>query len=222
MSKDKITNPHRAELAVAIAAAESAKQSLVTARKAANTAETRRWAAQGRLEELQKLTAGSPSPDDQTMEALAAAGSDFDILAHQMPDAEARAGEEKAEKEIAAWRAAQKNAEKIIPDRQEEVEQAARNVAKAARAVIAKSFDVGALLSEAEAAAASVVEKRTRLMYIRPFLDDEADSQAISSFLSRSWLIHEGSEAWKGHPLIVAHRAAHEALLQDAEAPLPA
>jgi hypothetical protein len=217
----KLNEPHRAELATAIAAAESARQSLSTARTAAGNAESRLYEAIGKLEDLRKLAPGNDAASqDHVLEALAAATPGFDILALSMPDADARALESKAENEIVAWRSAHQNAEKSIPDRQEAVEYADRRVDAAARAVIASSVDVGRLISEAEEAAASIVEKRIRLIYLRQLLDDEADRQAIAMFLSRPWL-DEGSENWKSHPVVVQHRAAYDELLRDATAPLP-
>jgi hypothetical protein len=151
-----------------------------------------------------------------------AAGSDFDIHTLAIPGAEARAREEKAERDLTAWRDARAVAEKAIPDRKDAVADSDREIAKAAHVVIGSTFDIGKLLSDAEAAQAAVVEKRIRLIYLRSLdLGDEAERQAIARFLETSWLLHEGNESWKYHPVIVAHKAAFEELLRDAEAPLP-
>jgi hypothetical protein len=57
MAKEKITqnDPHRAELAAAIADAEAARKRLEIARTAAANAETHLYEAHGKLEELRKL-----------------------------------------------------------------------------------------------------------------------------------------------------------------------
>jgi hypothetical protein len=180
------------------------------------------YEAIGKLDELRLVEPATGASQDHVLEALAAAGSDFNVLGLEMPDAEARAREEKAERDIAAWRRAHDIATKAIPDRQQAVERAERAVEIAARVVIGKSFDVGQMIAEAEEAAAAIVKRRIRLMHLRPFLEDVAARQAIERFLSRPWLEDEYSEAWKNHPVVIADRAAYEELLRDAGAPLPA
>lgn len=223
MAKDKIISddPHRAALAAAIADAKAAGRNLEIARVAATNAENQMFEAIGKLEELRKPVPANASPDGM-LEALAAAAPGCDVHDLEMHDAEAREREAKAENEISAWRRVYAIAEQAIPDREHGVEIADRKVEAAARVFIGSSFDIGKMIAEAEIAAASIVEKRIRLMYIRPLLEDEGDRQAIERFLGRPWLGDEGSEAWKDHPMVVAHRAAYEELLLDASAPLPA
>jgi hypothetical protein len=223
MAKGKIISdePHRAELAAAITDAEAARRALEIARTAAGNAENRMYEAHARLDEVRQLEPENASPD-RMLESLASADASFDVLALEMPDAPARARAEKAEHDIAAWRRAHDIAEKAIPDRQQAAEQAQRKVEIAARVVIGSSFDVDQMISDAEEAAAAIVEKCIMLMYLRPFLDNEGARASIERFLSRSWLEDEGSDAWKDHPAVVAHRDAHAELLLDAAAPLPA
>jgi hypothetical protein len=179
------------------------------------------YEAIGALEDLRAVEPVNASQDH--LEALAAADGAFDIQALGMPGAEARAREEKAERDIAAWRHAHVHAEQAIPDRKLAVEYADRKVENAARAVVGKSFDIPRLIAEAEEAQAGVVEKRIRLIYARGLrIEDEGDRAAIERFLSHQWLLHEGDESWKHHPVIVAHKAAFEDLMRDAAAPVPA
>jgi hypothetical protein len=224
MAKDKIipNDPHRAELATAIAAAASARKNLETARAAFTNSEAKMNEV---YDELEKLRAVEPVTATQDhLAALAAADGAFDIQALGMPGAEMRAKQEKYECDIAAWKHARALAEKAIPDLKLAVEYDDRAVEHAARAVMGKSFDIGKRLDEAELAAASLAEKRIELMYIRSFLlpEDDNDRHPIASFLSRPWLMDEVNENWKRHPVVVAHKAAFEELLRDAEAPVPA
>jgi hypothetical protein len=218
----KLDNPqHRAALAVAIEGASSARKNLEIARTAFTNSENKVNEAYGKLDALREVAPANASPDAM-LETLAA-GSDFDIHTLAIPGAEARAREEKAERDLTAWRDARAVAEKAIPDRKDAVADSDREIAKAAHVVIGSTFDIGKLLSDAEAAQAAVVEKRTRLIYLRSLdLGDEAERHAIAQFLSHQWLLHEGSEAWKYHPVVTELQAAHEALLLDSSAPLPA
>jgi hypothetical protein len=223
MAKDKIiSDTHRAELAAAITDAEASRKNLETARSASRNSEAKMYEAYGALEEARAVEPVNASQDH--LEALAAADGAFDIQTFGAPGAAARAKEEKAERDIAAWRHAHALAEGAIPDLKLAVEYADRAVEKAARVVMGKSFNVAQMLDEAELAAASIVEKRIELIFIRSFLlpDDDNDRHPIASFLSRPWLMDECNENWKHHPVIVAHQAAFEELKRDAEAPLPA
>jgi hypothetical protein len=212
-------DPSRAELAAAIAAAETARRNLEIARVAADKAENRVFEAREKLEVLRAREPANASPDSM-LESLAA-GAAFDVLELEMPDAEARAREEKAERDIAAWRHARDIAERAIPDRELAVQRADRKVEIAARAVVGAAFDADQMIVEAEEAAASIVEKRIILLHLRTLLEDGDDRKAIDNFLARPWLSHEFNCAWQTHPVLDPYRAAYAALTRDAAAPMP-
>jgi hypothetical protein len=177
--------------------------------------------SRGKLEALREREPATAASPDKILEILAA-GAAFDISAIEIPGDNARREEAKIENDIAAWRRAHDIAEKAIPDRQRAVEIAERKIEIAARMVISSSFDIGQLISDAEEAAAAIVDRRTKLMHIRTFLEDGESRKAIDAFLGRPWLIHELNGAWQNHPAIARYRDAHAALTRDAAAPLPA
>jgi hypothetical protein len=222
MAKEKITqnDPHRAELAAAIADAEAARKRLEIARTAAANAETHLYEAHGKLEELRKLAPENGSSPDRLLESLAAAGSNFEGSALEVPEEAARRAEAKVENDIVSWRRAHKIAEQAIPGRQAAVDCAGREVEKAARAVIGSSCDVGKLVADAEIAAAAIIDQRSRLMNLRTHLDGDANA-AVDNFLARPWLLHEMNGEWMNHPAAAQYRDAHAALMLDATAPLP-
>jgi predicted nucleic acid-binding Zn-ribbon protein len=214
--------PSRAALAAAIADAETARRNLEIARVAAGNAENQVYEARGKLEAMREREPANGASPDRILEVLAAAGSEFDVNALEMPGEDARREEAKVENEIAAWGRARDVAEQAIPDRQLAVERAERKVEIAARRVICADIDVGRLVAEAEEAATSIVEKRIILLHLMRLLPDGDDRKAIEKFMARPWLSHEFSGAWQNHPVIAPYRAIYAALMRDASAPVPA
>jgi hypothetical protein len=160
----------RAELAAAIADAETARRNLEIARLAFSNSENQVFERRDKLDALRKIETEKVS-QDHVLEALAA-GSDFDVNELKTSDSEARAREEKAEVDIATWVRARDVAGQAIPDRRLAVERADRKVEIAAHRVICADIDVGRLVAEAEEAAASIVAKRIMLLHIRTLLPD--------------------------------------------------
>jgi hypothetical protein len=226
MTRQTHRDPSRAALAEAIATASEAQRELQAAEDAALMARDRLWEAKRKLEEIREAKADESSASHFAASFIAsvAAGAPCDVLTLEDPATASRANEETAAHEVDVWKRTRESCNAAVPVREENLKRAKRSVEAAARDVIRNSDAATKLMAGLEELQSELVRRRVALRFL-VYGDFLAEREAIQSFLRNKDLpggfgSFEVTE-WDRHSAHVAWQQAFEALLHDADAPLP-
>jgi hypothetical protein len=202
----------RAKLAEVIAARDGIERKIAIARDAVEQARAKKWAAEERLESLQKQKAESSaahSPGDIFMASLAA-GEACDVAVLERP-ASTR-DEDALEREIALWAKTQAECEAEIPLLESalgfaeyRVEEAAREAVKASSAVQELLDGLGAIHDELDRRLSALALLRFRNMV------SEGDKEAVRAATGRPVLLGEH------HPICAEWDTAFKKLTRNAD-----
>lgn len=206
----------RAQLAEAIAEAAKARQTLNDTRDAEQKARESSFEARSHTDRLRAEVDKARSAADQIVAAICS--GEADVLALSRPADEIHEAIALADQKAAAWKRAADQAEQAIPVRQRALAEAERNVDREASAVLAASLDIGAMLKDAELAAAWIVARRSVFLHLASVLPPGDDTAAINAFLARPWLMPEIDGGWRKHEAIKPFADALARLKVDAEA----
>jgi hypothetical protein len=211
-------SPARVALATAIAEHADAERDLLVAREAVDKARERAWSAQDRLAALQERPAEATANPATAWLAAMKEGREASVLELE-GSGDARKAEETAiQGEIEALRKTRAALDAVVVEREGAIAYAKGKVKDAVAEVLRSETDVGALIKEAEEAAANIVARRSMLMQLRSLLPAGAEKSAIDTFLARPWLLHELNGAFVSHPAALAVSGTRDALMQDADA----
>jgi predicted nucleic acid-binding Zn-ribbon protein len=214
-------SPARAALAAAIAEHANADRDLRTAHEAVDKARQRAWDAQDRLAAAHARPADATGDPATAFIAGMQEGRNAGVAELVAPTKTREAAETDIQQEIDALTKTRAALDESVRERESAAVRTRNDVKGAAAEVLRVETDVGALINEAEAAAADIVARRCALLQLQSLLPPSQEKKGIDSFLAHPWLAHQLNGAFVSHPAAQSVSLAHDALLRDADAELP-
>ncbi len=222
-------DPNRKALAAAIALHAGARRDLRVADDAASLAAQKCWAAQARLDELNKAPHSPMGARADAFIASVDAGNPCSAAVLERSSVDARAKMTAAENEFAVWNETRQECDLAAREKEAAVAPAKERVEKAARMVIANSETVTRLMEGVEELQAEVINRRLALRFIlfnclNGELSD-ADKDRIESLFRQDRLpagFHSAYNAgWETHSVHRTWQAAFDELQSNSDAALP-